>query len=238
MAGLSTTPSKPKVLFVLTSHKELGETGKPTGWYLPEFAHPYEVLQPHTLITIASPHGGEAPLDPGSVELFKEDKVSQEFLKKKHLWEDTQKLSSFIGHASEFEAIFYVGGHGPMYDLVSDPISQALIAEFHEAGKIVSAVCHGPAALLNVTLSDGENLLKDRDVTGFSNAEEDSVDMSKHMPFMLETELGKKSGGRYVKADQPWAEKVAVGHGGRLLTGQNPASAGPLGEAILKAIRK
>lgn len=124
-----------------------------------------------------------------------------------------------------------------MYDLVDDPISKALIAEFHSAGKIVAAVCHGPAALLNVKLENGEYLLKDQPVTAFSNTEEDQVGLSSAMPFMLETELQKRSGGLYKKAADPWGEKVVIGHGGRLITGQNPASAGPLGEAIKKALK-
>lgn len=124
-----------------------------------------------------------------------------------------------------------------MFDLADDPISKALTAEFHDAGKIVAAVCHGPAALLNVKLANGEYLLKDQPVTGFSNNEEDSVGLSSAMPFMLETELSQRSGGHYEKAAEPWGEKVAIGHGGRLITGQNPASAGPLGEAIKKALK-
>lgn len=123
-----------------------------------------------------------------------------------------------------------------MFDLVDDPISKALTAEFYVSGKIVAAVCHGSAALLNVKLENGEYLLKGQPVTGFSNYEEDSVHLSSSMPFMLETELTKRSGGMYEKAVAPWGEKVAIGHGGKLITGQNPASAGPLGEAIKKAL--
>lgn len=131
-------PSQPKVLFVLTSHSKLGDTGKPTGWYLvrlfipssfnictdntqPEFAHPYEVLAPHTQITVASPAGGEAPLDPSSVEAFKEDAISTKFLKHSEaLWKNTKKLDSFLGHAAEYDAIFFVGGHGRMFFLFLD----------------------------------------------------------------------------------------------------------------------
>jgi len=231
------TSSKPKVLFVLTSQSKLGDTGKPTGWFLPEMAHPYHVLKPHVSITVASPAGGEAPLDQGSVEAFKNDEICTDFLKNEEaVYKDSQKLSAFVGHASEFDAIFYVGGHGPMFDLPDDEISKELIREFHESGKIVSAVCHGPAALLNVKLSSGEYLLQDQPVTGFSNVEEDSADMSKYMPFMLETELINR-GAKYEKAAEPWSANVCIGHGGRLITGQNPASAGPLGEAIKKALK-
>jgi putative intracellular protease/amidase len=228
---------QPKVLFVLTSHSKLGDTGKPTGWYLPEFAHPYEVLAPHTEITIASPAGGEAPLDPNSVEASKEDTVSIKFLKEREpLWKKTEKLEKFLGHAKEYEAIFFVGGHGPMFDLASDPISHKLINEFYTDNKIVSAVCHGPAALTHVKLSSGGYLLDGQPVTGFSNVEEDTVQMTAAMPFSLEDELNKASGGKYSKAKEPWGKHVVVGREGRLITGQNPASAGPVGQAIYDAI--
>ncbi|EGP83149.1 uncharacterized protein MYCGRDRAFT_77354 [Zymoseptoria tritici IPO323] len=234
----------PKVLFVLSSHDQMGNTGKPTGWYLPEFAHPYYKLEGKADITIVSPAGGKAPLDPSSVEMFKEDAESQKFLKEKSaLWENTEKLSDYIGKASQFDAIFYVGGHGPMFDLATDEKSHQLIREFYEAGKVVSAVCHGPAALAKVKLSDGSYLVNGAEVTGFSNTEEDQVQLSSVMPFMLEDEL-KKNGGKYVKADEPWGAKVVSSgnHGklltgrGTILTGQNPNSAGPIGEAILKAL--
>lgn len=118
-----------------------------------------------------------------------------------------------------------------MFDLAVDPKSQQLIKEFYESGKLVSAVCHGPAALANVKLSDGTHLIKGQDVTGFTNAEEDQAQLSSAMPFMLETTL-EQNGAKFSKAD-PWASKVVVsGKGNRLLTGQNPASAGPLGEAV------
>ncbi|MCJ1391290.1 hypothetical protein MMC18_004153 [Xylographa bjoerkii] len=227
--------SQPKVLFVLTSHSKLGDTGKPTGWYLPEFAHPYDVLAPHTHITIASPAGGEAPLDPSSID--KSDKSSTAFLENKEaLWKQTEKLSSFVGRAKEFDAIFYVGGHGPMFDLATDETSHKVIREFYEAGRIVAAVCHGPAALVNAKLSDGSYLIGDSPVTGFSNDEEDAVGLTSAMPFQLETELNKNSGGHFQKAKEAWAEKVVIAKGGRLITGQNPASAKAVGEAIYEAI--
>jgi putative intracellular protease/amidase len=124
-----------------------------------------------------------------------------------------------------------------MWDLVTDADSIRLIRDFYESGKIVAAVCHASAALLNVKLSDGSLLINNTEVTGFSNAEEDAVGLSPAMPFMLETELGKKSGGKYSKAAQPWEEKVVVSKGGRLITGQNPASAAAVGEAIKQALR-
>jgi len=228
-----------KVLFVLSSHSKLGDTGKPTGWYLPEFAHPYNVLAPHAEVTVASPAGGEAPLDPSSVEAFKDDKASQEFLKSKSdLWKNTEKLSDFKGKASEYDAIFFVGGHGPMFDLVTDKTSQDLIREFYESEKIIAAVCHGPAALVNVKLTNGSYLIANQSVTGFSNVEEDQAGLTSSMPFLLETDLNKNSGGKFEKAKDPWGPHVVSALGGRLLTGQNPASATPLGEAIRDAISR
>jgi putative intracellular protease/amidase len=227
----------PKVLFVLTSHDQMGNTGNPTGWYLPEFAHPYEVLAPHAEITIASPKGGKAPLDPSSVEAFKEDKISSKFLKEKTaLWENTEKLEKFLGRAGEFDAIFYVGGHGPMFDLATDATSHKLINEFYKQNKIISAVCHGPAALTNVKLPDGASLISGQAVTGFSNTEETTVGLMEAMPFSLEDKLNTESGGKFEKAAEDWGVKVVVARDGKLITGQNPASATGVGEAIKKAI--
>ncbi|KAJ6257081.1 hypothetical protein Dda_7966 [Drechslerella dactyloides] len=206
-------------------------------WGLPEFAHPFYELQRYVNITIASPKGGEAPLDPASVEAFSEDELSKRFLaEEEYLWKKTAVLSSFLGRANRFDAIFYVGGHGPMFDLANDADSIALISEFYEKGKIIAAVCHGPAALINVTLPNGEHLLQDQPVTGFSNVEEDTVEASAAMPFMLESELDKCSGGKYEKARVPFGACVAVGRDGRLLTGQNPASATPIGRELAKQL--
>jgi len=125
-----------------------------------------------------------------------------------------------------------------MFDLPTDKDSIALIKEFYESGKIVSAICHEPVAFLNVELSNGEHLLKDQPVTGFSNAEEEAVGLNQYVPFMLETELNKKSGGKYEKAPEPWGPKVCEGRGGKLLTGQNPASAAAIGRAILHKLQE
>jgi len=210
---------------------------KPTGWYLPEFAHPYNQLVSLADIVVASPKGGEAPLDPSSVEMFKSDEESTEFLNNKSsLWKNTEKLSDFADKADEFAAIFYVGGHGPMFDLANDTTSHQIIQKFWESGKVVSAVCHGPIALANVKLSDGSFLVNGSPVTGFTNAEEDQVGLSSAMPEMLEDVL-KKNGGEFTSASEPWGEKVVVGKDGRLITGQNPASAAGVGKAIAKAIQ-
>ncbi|KAJ4422313.1 hypothetical protein N0V82_003069 [Gnomoniopsis sp. IMI 355080] len=225
----------PKILIVLTSHDQLGSSGKPTGWYLPELAHPYDAfIKAGAELTFASPKGGLAPLDPASVEMFKEDASSQAFLKDhKNLWENTKPLSEFASAADSYDAIFYPGGHGPMFDLANDATSQKLIASFAEKGKPVAAVCHGPAAFVNVKLSNGKHLLEGKEVTGFSNTEEDQVQLSALMPFMLEDKL-KEVGGKYVKAAEPWGEKTVVD--GNVLTGQNPSSAHKIGEDVLKAI--
>lgn len=227
----------PKILIVLTSHNQLGDSGKPTGWYLPELAHPYDVfVAAGAELTFASPKGGIAPLDPSSVEAFKEDASSQAFLKAhKNLWETTRPLADFppAKAVEEFDAIFYPGGHGPMFDLATDAASQKLVAAFAEKGKPVAAVCHGPAAFVNVKLSNGKHLLEGREVTGFSNVEEDQVQLSKLMPFMLEDAI-KAAGAKFVKAAEPWGEKTVVD--GNVITGQNPASAHKIGQDLLKAL--
>ncbi|CAG8971904.1 hypothetical protein HYALB_00007820 [Hymenoscyphus albidus] len=228
---------QPKVLFVLTSHDKMGDTGKPTGWYLPEFAHPYEILAPHVSITVASPKGGAAPLDPASVDASKVDPISVNFLKEREsLWKQTNKLSSFLGRAGDFDAIFFVGGHGPMFDLSTDETSHKLINEFYTHNKLITAVCHGQAALINVKVPGGGFLLDGQSVTGFSNTEEEAVGLTKAVPFSLEDKLNEATGGKYEKAASDWGANVVVSRGGKLMTGQNPASAGPLGEAIKKAL--
>jgi len=231
MAAVVTSP-KPKVLFILTSY---GRSDQGVGgWYLPEFAHPYHVLAPHADIYVASPAGGEAPIDQTSVDNFKSDGGCQTFYKEKgHIWKNTNKIEEYVGKAADFELIFVVGGHGPLFDLTENPPLQKLLAEAFEAGKVVAGVCHGSCAFLNVTLSDGTLLIKDEPVTGFSNDEEELMGLTKAVPFLVETELTKK-GAKYEKASAPWGAHVSVGKGGRLITGQNPASAGGMAEVFLK----
>ncbi|TQW02933.1 ThiJ/PfpI family protein [Cordyceps javanica] len=221
----------PKILVVLTSADKIVKLDKPTGWYLPELAHPYDVLAPKAEIVLASPKGGVAPLDASSVEAFKNDESSKTFLDKK-LWEKTTPLKEFVGRSGEFAALFYPGGHGPMYDLVDDKDSIALIEEFYKAGKPVSAVCHGPIVFANVKI-DGKPLVEGREVTGFTNAEETQVGLAEAMPFLLEDRL-KAVGAKWTQAEELWGEKVVVD--GQIITGQNPASAHAIGVAIAKAI--
>ncbi|KAK9439974.1 ThiJ/PfpI family protein [Metarhizium brunneum] len=230
-----------KVLVVLTSADKIVKLDKPTGWYLVR-----EILQAELRpsaeifpaeIVVASPKGGIAPLDPSSIDMFKSDESSI-LNNHKSVWEKTTPLKEFIGRSDEFDALFYPGGgggggHGPMYDLVTDQDSIKLIEDFYNAGKPVAAVCHGPIVFRDAKGKSGEPLLKGKNVTGFTNVEEDQVQLSAAMPFLPEDEL-KKVGANFQAADQPWGEKVVVD--GLIISGQNPASARGVGEAIAKAI--
>ncbi len=222
------------ILMVLTSHDQLGDTGKKTGFWLEEFAAPYYVLKDagHT-ITLASPKGGQPPLDPKSDEpdaqtdatkRFKADADAQQQLATTH------KLDEIDG--TTFDAIFYPGGHGPLWDLANDKTSNALIADTIAAGKPVALVCHAPGVLPNVVTSDGTPLVKGRKVTGFTNEEEEAVGLTDVVPFLLEDEL-KAKGADYSKKGtfQPY-----VVTDGLLITGQNPPSSEPAAEALLKVL--
>jgi len=223
-----------KVLFVFTSASKT-LTGAPTGWYLPEAAHPYYVLAAEHTIDFASPKGPNPPVDPSSVENFKDDD-SVKFLndpivtgKLAH----AKKLSDIS--ADDYDAVFYVGGHGPVLDLATDPVNIKLATDFYRAGKITSAVCHGPAALANVTDASGKSIFLGKAFTGFSNVEEEQTNKVKEIPFLLQDKIGA-DGGFYEKAVEPWGEHVVVS--GHLITGQNPASAKKIGEEINKALLK
>ncbi len=187
-------------------------------------------------VTVVSPAGGHAPLDPNSVELFKGDASSVAFLgtTRGALGEDPEALR-LPRQGRRVRCHLLPRRPRPRSrDLAVDAQSHQLINEFWAKGKIVSAVCHGPAAFVNVKLPSGEHLLQGRTVTGFTNAEEEQVKLAQYMPFMLETELDKASGGKFVKADALWAEKVVAD--GKLITGQNPASAKGIGAAIVQAV--
>lgn len=225
-----------KVLIVLTSHSELGNTGKKTGFWIEEFASPYYVLSDAGAdITLASPKGGQPPIDPKSDEpgsqtnatrRFKDDKVLQERLA------NTTKLSEVS--SDNFDAVFFPGGHGPLWDLTSDTKSINLIQNFWSAKKPVTAVCHAPAVLLNVIDENGEPLVKGKNVTGFTNTEEDAVQLTDVVPFLLEDEL-KNKGGNYSKKED-WASYVVKD--GLLITGQNPASSDEAAKELLKLLKK
>ncbi|MGP4713039.1 type 1 glutamine amidotransferase domain-containing protein [Psychrobacter sp. DM8] len=209
------------ILMVLTSHDELGDTGKKTGFWLEEFAAPYYAfLDAGADVTLASPAGGQPPLDPGSdtpdnqtkdTKRFKDDKEAQEHLA------NTKKLADV--KAQDFDTVFYPGGHGPLWDLAVDKDSIDLIETFVKQDKPVAFVCHSPAALKNVKV-DGEYLVKGKTVTGFTNTEEDAVGLTDVVPFLVEDAL-KANGGNYEKAAD-WESFVV--EDGLLITGQNPAS--------------
>ncbi|MFP2506609.1 type 1 glutamine amidotransferase domain-containing protein [Buttiauxella gaviniae] len=223
-----------KILMVLTSHNQLGNTGKPTGFWLEEFAAPYYVFHDAGLkITLASPKGGQPPLDPKSDEpdaqtddtrRFRSDTAAQKLLA------NTEKLENI--HADDYDAVFYPGGHGPLWDLAEDTHSIKLIEQFWAAGKPVAAVCHAPGVLRKVTKPDGSPLVKGKRVTGFTNSEEEGVGLTSVVPFLVEDEL-KKAGGLFERTDD-WGEYAVVD--GHLVTGQNPASSAIAAEELLKLL--
>ncbi len=219
-----------KILMVLTSHDRLGNTGKKTGFWLEEFAAPYYVFNDAGVaITVASPRGGQPPIDPKSDEpenqtpsmtRFKADKDAQSVLA------NTVRLASV--NAKDFDTVFYSGGHGPMWDLVEDRKSITLIEDFYGAGKPVAAVCHAPAVFHHVTYQ-GHPIVKGKRVTGFANTEEEAVQLTKVVPFLVEDDL-KSLGGQYEKAED-WASFAIID--GRLVTGQNPASSTAAAQSLL-----
>jgi putative intracellular protease/amidase len=223
-----------KIVMVLTSHSELGDTGKKTGFWLEEFAAPYFVFRDAgAKITLASPKGGQPPLDPKSDEIgtqteatarFKQDVEAQRALA------TTVKLSNVV--AKEFDAVFYPGGHGPLWDLAEDKNSIALIESTYAAGKPVALVCHAPGALRNAKVEDGSPLVKGKRVTGFSNTEEEAAQLTDVVPFLVENEL-KRLGGLYAKGPD-WSLFVEVD--GNLITGQNPASSANAAQEELKML--
>ncbi|KAG1806867.1 class I glutamine amidotransferase-like protein [Suillus plorans] len=222
-----------RILFVFTSANQT-LTGASTGWYLPEAAHPYYLLAPHFTIDFASPAGPNPPVDEYSVQTFPDD--IGKFLKNSEVQKKlsaTKKLSDV--NPDDYDAIFYVGGHGPVLDLAVDPVNIKLASQFYRTGKLVAAVCHGPAALVGATDDSGKSIFAGKAFTGFSNVEEEQVDKVKDIPFLLEDKISSL-GGKYEKAAEPWGPKVVVA--GNLITGQNPASAHPIGEAILQALQK
>lgn len=224
-----------KVLFVLTSHEDLGDTGKKTGFWIEEFAAPYYLLKDKGIdITIASPKGGQPPIDPKSetedaktpaTVRFNKDTETQQILSK------TFKLAD-IDHA-DYDAVFYPGGHGPLWDLAEDKDSIALIEEFYKNDKPVSAVCHAPAIFKHTKNSDSAPLVKGKKVTGFTNSEEEAVQLTSIVPFLVEDML-KENGGIYSKKED-WATYAV--EDGLLITGQNPASSERVAEILLKRLQ-
>ena len=224
-----------KILIVLTSHSELGDTGKKTGFWVEEFAAPYyELADAGAEITLASPKGGQPPIDPSSELAAAQTEFTHRFDKDEPL---KQKLAHTLKltdvKASDFDAVLYPGGHGPMWDLVEETNSIALLEAFQQQGKPMALVCHAPCALLKVKLPNGESLIKGKNVTGFSDAEEAAVKLTKVVPFLLEDEL-KKLGANYSNGPDGG---VYVQTDGLLITGQNPASSAKAAKALMKLLK-
>jgi len=223
-----------KVLFVLTSHEELGNTGEKTGFWIEEFASPYYLMKDKGVdITLASPKGGQPPIDPksttkdaetASTVRFNNDKETQNTLA------NTLKLDTI--NQKDFDAIFFPGGHGPLWDLAENTDSIALIESFYNNNKPVAAVCHAPAVFKNTKTTDGNYLVKGKKVTGFTNSEEDAVQLTDIVPFLVEDMLIANGGIYSKKADwNPYAIEDVL-----LITGQNPASSELVAELLLKKI--
>jgi putative intracellular protease/amidase len=220
-----------KILMVITSHDRMGDTGKKTGFWLEEFAAPFYVFKDaRAEITLASPKGGQPPIDPSSdddgaqtddTRRFKADTAAQVQLA------NTLKLSNVTEVG--FDAIFYPGGHGPLWDLAEDPDSKRLIEAFAAADRPIGAVCHAPAVFRHTQGTDGKPLVSGRHVTGFTNTEEEAVGLTKIVPFLVEDML-KANGGIYEKGAD-WS--CFVMHDGKLVTGQNPASSAEAAKQVL-----
>lgn len=224
------------ILMVLTSHDQLGNTGKKTGFWLEEFAAPYYAFKDAGAdVTLASPLGGQPPLDPKSdtpgsqtesTRRFKADPAAQLSLA------STRKLSDMF--SGKFDALFYPGGHGPLWDLPEDASSIALIETMLGAGKPVAVVCHAPAALRHAKTASGISVVRDRAVTGFTNTEEEAAGLTQVVPFLVEDML-TQHGGRYSKVAD-WQPYVITD--GNLITGQNPASSEPAAQALLAILNR
>lgn len=223
------------VLFVLTSHEDLGNTGEKTGFWVEEFAAPYYLLKDKGVhITLASPKGGQPPIDPKSTTPDAQTPPTTRYYKDtetQDLLANTKQLSTI--DQADYDAVFYPGGHGPLWDLAEDKYSIALIEAFYKNNKTVAAVCHAPAIFKHTKNSDGSPLVKGKKVTGFSNSEEEAVQLTKIVPFLVEDML-KENGGIYSsKADwNPYAIED-----GLLITGQNPASSELVAEILLEKIK-
>lgn len=230
------TGKKIKILFVLTSHDQLGNTGKKTGFWIEEFATPYYFFTDKNIeVTVATPNGGQAPIDPKSNEpSFQTDATKRYFsdAAAQKVLSTTVKLSSV--NQKKFDAIFYPGGHGPMWDLVNDKNSIALIMAFYNNNKPIAFVCHGSAALVNVKLNNGEYLIAGKSLTSFCNTEEEAVQLTNVVPFSLEDKL--KSRGAIYKKGADWSSYVL--EDGPLLTGQNPQSSNEVAQKLFDKLKK
>jgi putative intracellular protease/amidase len=220
-----------KILFVVTSHDKKGNTGEPTGYYLAEVAHPWEVLHNAGYeIDFVSPQGGKAPVDGFNLE----DPINKKF------WDNAayqQKISHTMKPSevdpSKYAAIFYAGGHGAMWDFADNTALAGIAGRIYEAGGVVSAVCHGPAGLVNIRLSNGQYLVAGKKINAFTNEEETAVKLDKVVPFLLETTLIAR--GAIFEKSGLWQKHVVTDQ--RVVTGQNPASAQAVGEATLAVLQ-
>lgn len=220
-----------KILFVVTSHGELGDTGKKTGYFLSEVTHPWSVLSEFYEIDVVSPKGGRPPVDGFNLD----DPINRKY------WDDPEwqeKMSTTLRpedvDASEYKAIFYAGGHGAMWDFPNNGDLAEIARKIYENGGFVSAVCHGPAGLLPIKLSDGTLLLKGKRADGFTNAEEKANGTAEIVPFLLQTAMTDE--GAIFDCGAPWTDHVV--RDGRVITGQNPMSALSLGKTLLKALKE
>ncbi|WP_419571013.1 type 1 glutamine amidotransferase domain-containing protein [Rheinheimera sp.] len=235
LLGLSSVAAQAadKVLIVVTSHSQMGNTAEQTGYWLSEVTHPYKVLTDAGFsVDIASLAGGKAPADPRSLD--SKDSVNQWFAENavhQQKLEQSLKLSAL--KPEEYDAVIFAGGHGTMWDFPSDQVLQQFAAALYERQGVVAAVCHGPAALLNIRLSSGDLLIKGKKLTGFSNEEEQAVKLDQVVPFSLQDELTSR-GGLYSAAGL-WQSNVVVDQ--RLVTGQNPQSAEEVGHAVSRLLR-
>jgi putative intracellular protease/amidase len=224
-----------KILIVLTSHSELGNTGKKTGFWIEEFAAPYYVLvDSGATITIASPNGGQPPVDPSSEAPDAQTPSTERFYKDFEAIDKVAyslKLSDI--NPADYDAVFYPGGHGPLWDLANDKHSIKLIEDFYNSQKPVAFVCHAPAALIKVKAENGQPLVKGKKVTGFSDTEEEAVGLTKVVPFLLEDEM-KNLGAHYSKGAD-WSSFTQ--QDGLLITGQNPASSAAVAELLLNTLK-
>lgn len=225
-----------KILMILTSHDQLGNTGKKTGFWLEEFAAPYYVFKDAGAeLVLASPKGGQPPLDPKSDDADAQTDDTRRFRKDKAALEalaHTTRLSEVSRDG--FDAVFYPGGHGPLWDLAEDADSIKLVEGMAAAGKTVAAVCHAPAVFRHTKAPDGSPLVKGKKVTGFTNTEEEAVQLTKVVPFLVQDML-ESNGGIYSKGDD-WQSYVVTD--GKLITGQNPASSAAAARAVLAQLKR
>lgn len=219
-----------KVLFVVSSHGELGDTGKKTGYFLSEVTHPWSVLSAEYEIDVVSPKGGRPPVDGFDLN----DPINRKYWDSPE-WQDKMSTTMTPDEVdpSQYKAIFYAGGHGAMWDFPNNEKLAEIAQKIYEAGGFVAAVCHGPAGILNIKLKDGSLLVKGKKVDSFTNAEEEANGTAKIVPFLLQTALTDR--GAIFECGAPWTDHVV--RDGRLITGQNPMSALSLGKELLAALK-